>query len=200
VLDIRSILRSTPACNTRPARPSQPQAPSRSWRRDPVVRATAEWLERKHDWTHYATLTFKDAVSEDHAHHALKAWMRNIARVLGNRHVPIVHGFERTKRGVPHFHALVAVPPHQPDAGTLALDWGPDPAPDDYATVLKGLWLRSDHRAGHRNKIEPYRRGGGGAGYLAKDGDWRPDTACPRLHACRRDQGCTEAATMWGNE
>lgn len=67
--------------------------------------AWGPWLDQWH-WTHYATLTFAMAVSQDTARSAATVWLDQLDRMAGSRvgHFAVI---EMDASGQPHIHALL---------------------------------------------------------------------------------------------
>jgi hypothetical protein len=158
--------------------------PMPQWRKKRTARrVTTEFLREGNEWTWYVTPTFMGYVSSDHARQALRRWIRFLAKDLLGVHFKIAWVLERTRLGVWHAHALIAVP-----AG-FHLDR------DDAVAA----WFKADRSAGiiHIRRFDRERFPDADAvDYLANK-DWNLTWACPRRAPCRRERGCLQFGGPW---
>jgi hypothetical protein len=129
-------------------------------------------------WTWWATLTFKNRVSDEHADRSLRAWARHLARQVVDDHIGFVWVRESQPRN--HFHALLAMP------ANVQLTW----------RELDDAWKHSDTAAGFV-EIVKYDAARGAAYYIASKDGWTSNVACPRHRRCRRPAGCLVAHSSW---
>jgi hypothetical protein len=132
-------------------------------------------------WHCWATLTFKENVSEKAAVTALKRWLRRLAAEMVKTHIPFAWVTERQERGTWHLHLLLAFPGAEEKFDAAEAD---------------RLWRRSHPLAGF-TKLEEYDEDQGAAFYMAKEGEPDLNVACSRPRCCRRRGGCVEAPSAW---
>jgi hypothetical protein len=74
--------------------------------------AAGQFIYDSAAWTWWITLTFDDDISELGGAVAFRGWARAVARELVRAHVQVGWGWELQRRGLPAYHALLAVPPN----------------------------------------------------------------------------------------
>ena len=144
-------------------------------------RETGQFLNDQGAWTWWATLTFKRRVSDVAAARAFRDWCRTIARET-RRHVRVAFAWELQSRGVPAYHALLAIPEDEP--------WG-------FNAKTGGAMWRSVHSSAGFTRIERFDPAKGAAWYEGGHENWDVNVACPRPSVCRRKKGCRWAPGPW---
>ena len=151
------------------------------------VDAEALWRSVSHflggyaPWSWWVTLTFGDDVSEHAAARAFRDWCTALARRVVHDHVPVGWAWELQRRGLPAYHALIAVP-----------------VESRFSAALGDAYWKRTHRAAGVTRIERYVRGRGAPWYVAAHRYWDVNVACPRAPVCRRPgRGCVVARVPW---
>lgn len=149
--------------------------------RERYWRELGQFIQTYAPWTWWATLTFQTDISEVAGELAFRDWARSVAREIVRDHVPIAWASELQRRGIPAYHALLAVP-----EGRQGFS----------ASVGHRCWRRAHRSAGH-TRIERYDPQRGAAYYAAAHSDWDLNVACPRAAVCRHRNGCLYAPGPW---
>ena len=146
---------------------------SESWiglpTRPQLRRETGKFIDGFAQWTHFATLTYTQRQAYSTVRRHYRVLRSTLAFAATPEHVPVCLAVGPQSDGVLHAHLLVAMPPRYAGGHT--------------GRHLKRLWRLLTGGSAH---VEPYARGKGAAGYLARHPAWELDYACPRTGACGR--------------
>jgi len=148
-----------------------------------IVEGIASMIHKHAKWSLFTTHTFTDDISIRAAGRAFQNYMRHLSADVFADHFEIGWGADIQQRGVPHFHALVALKPSA-QTDTKLMQW---------------LWSNAHFLSGH-SKVENYdpRQGYGAAMYLAEHRHYGLGVVCPRTQPrCRRPSGCREGKSPW---
>lgn len=147
------------------------------------VREAAGWVARFADWNLWIGLTYRDWVPDARCATDLRRWLQYIPRNLVRTHVPAFWVVGPQRRGVQHFHVMLAAP---------------KPIAAGVRTGLYSTWLRTNPLAGSthiRGVGEAVRAASYG---LERHANWDIGILCPRSAArCRRRNPCVEGPPPW---
>lgn len=152
-----------------------------------ATQAAGRWIGQQAEWKWWATLTFKEPVSDGRATKALNLWLRKLAQAE-DRHFMAAWSLETQVNGRPHFHVLLDHPLTTLDSGGASL-FNETEVQEIRPEWFSVSWLCADPAAGNA-RVRKYDPSGGAAFYLVKDGEWDLRVACPRPPECRRRNGC----------
>ncbi len=123
-----------------------------------------EFIAGRYAWTHWFTLTYRDAVSMYRAERDLKTWLRSLARELLCAHVPVAWAIDLQRHGGAHIHVLLALPADISPSPTRLLE-------SQWRYLIKGAGFTDGERY-RPDKAAPF--------YMAGHAEWDMNVACPR--------------------